>query len=260
MIKQERFVFITSISILLFSIIGHFFTSYIYDSRGEKHSNFIGIVTELSGNSKVRYVDDITWRDMSKSQKVYSYSYIYSGPDSKVTLAFLDQSSIAMGPNSLIFLNFRIHINSNQDQLNDLSLDVVKGKVDVDLREKSNIKDIKINDVILVTNDLETQISIEASGKKGMNVSLLKGEVDIKSNDENFKIKSGEKIEVTKNKNPVKEKISQKILDKMKKIYQTEQERIRDDIRKKRSISYISKEIVKDVSSMFRGLFNLVLD
>jgi hypothetical protein len=256
MIKQERFVLVVSMFVLLLSIVGYFSTSYFYGLRSEKKSNLIGIVTELSGDSKVRYTDDVTWRDMSKSQKVYSYSYVYSGEDSKVTLAFLDQSSIAMGEKSLIFLNFRIHINDSTDQFNDLSLDVVKGSVDVGLRKNSNIKDIKINDVILVTNDLETQISIKASGKNGMNVSLLKGEVDVKSNDENYNIKSGEKIEVVKNKNPKKEKISQKILDKMKKIYQSEQERIRNDIRKKRSISYISKEILKDVAEVFRGLFS----
>ncbi len=189
--------------------------------------NFIGLVLEAEGDLKVRFGDSVNWRVLKKKDLLFSKTYLFTGEKSKGSFGFLDQSTINLGPNSLVYLDFvfeqqetqKISSNSNKS----LAVDLLDGSAQFEIKEKSNIKKIVINDVVVNLPSKPSSIQIKHDQQVGMELSVVEGEVGVSSEGNKYDVKAGEKVTVADNskvEDSKVEKISSEELEEMKKLAQ----------------------------------------
>jgi hypothetical protein len=242
--RQEKLILFISAFIILFAGIAYYYLPVIVLNLRPKAGNFIGLAVQIEGDVKMRYGDSVNWKEVKKNERIYTRTYLYTGENSSGFYAFLDKSSISLGQNSLIYLDFTIDEAAAKQGQDSLKIDLVDGKMDIDLKENSKFKQIKVDDAVIDISDQKTRIKLENDEDQGMEISVMQGEIDITKNDKSYNVKPGEKLGVKKQEKPKKSKVSKDMMEEMKKISDEEQARVNEELRKRRQLSYILQEFI----------------
>jgi FecR protein len=195
--KKERLILIISVMIILFATLIYFMLPTLFTTLNPPNQNFIGIVADIKGDAKVRYGDSISWRTLNRKDKIYANSNFFTGENSHATFAFKDKSSLTLDSNSLVFLNFA-PVNTAGTEGNPIDMELVEGKLEIDLKKKSNFHKIKIDDATIDISKEATKIKLSTSAESKVEVSVLKGEVAMAQKGKKYTIKSGQVLGISK--------------------------------------------------------------
>ena len=210
-----------------------------------KASEFAGLVLNTTGEVKIRFGDSINWKKLKTSDKVYSNSYLFTGPDSSAGFGFVDESSLNLGPNSLVFIGL-IKSKLKKEKSENLQLELVNGKMQVDLKKLSNIQSLKVADAVIELNKKSSTILLQ-NDNEGMQVSIMQGDVKITSKEGEYDIKSGEKLEVKAGETSKVAPLSPEVLEQMKKLSDSERKLLMEELQKSRNISSVITNLIKRI-------------
>lgn len=236
--RQEKLIISYSILIIILGIVSYLYLPDLMTALKSENLNFIGLVLEGEGDLKVRFGDSVNWRSLKKKDLLYSKTYLFTGEKSKGSFGFLDQSTINLGPNSLIYLDFVFEQKEKKktsfSELNkSLAIDLLDGSAQFELKDKSNIKKIIIDNIVVNLSNSTSSIQIKHNKKTGMELSVVEGDVGITSEGNKYDIKAGEKVTVAESSQVEEskvEKISSEDLEEMKKLAQKDRALVLDSL------------------------------
>lgn len=220
--------------------------------------NFIGLVIEAKGDTRMRLGDSISWFQLHNKDKIYSQAYLFTGKDSSATYAFLDESTIHLGENSLIFLDFLIDSSFYEEKKkissNGIAVDLVEGSMHFNLKDDSPVKKIKIDDTLIDVSDQSTVIHLNHD-KSGMAISVMKGDINILNKKSSYKVKQGEMLDIKNEQvDPTIKPVNQELMEEMKKIALEDHKRLMQELAEKRSLLSILNDIRLWIGDFFGQL------
>ena len=109
--RQEKFIISLSVALLLVAFMAYKIIPEVMSSLRPKGGNFIGMVLESQGEIKMRFGESVNWKPARKKDRIYSKVYLFTGENSSASFAFLDESSLNLGPNSLIYIDLSLDQN-----------------------------------------------------------------------------------------------------------------------------------------------------
>lgn len=244
--KPEKAIVASALALIGISAAAYMLLPAILQTFRPIQGNFIGLVHEIHNDVKTRYADTFTWQPAAARTELFSKTHIFTGSDSTARLIFLDGSYIELMENSLIFLDFQITEDSEDDK--PIKMDLFNGQVSIDLKENSQLKKIKINDTEVDLTDEATTLRLESKEEGGLSASVLKGKVGIKRKDMNYEIEKGKSFTASKDDETEEEAISDELLSEMK--------RMEEEIKKKREAAAQFQrrdlsQILKELQSIF---------
>lgn len=246
--RQEKFVLYTSIAIFVVAIsLSILLPENLANSRPGS-STFIGLTLESEGDVKMRFGESINWQTLTKKDKIFSKIYLFTGKNSEAKFAFLDESFLKLGPNSLIYLD--AIVDSQGKIISDgkkpqLSLDLVEGDININLKGKSLISTLKVGNKEVLTNSDETNLKIKSNDNEGSEVSVLQGSANVKSDYGERQLESGEKLAYSPQApEPSVEKIPDDIMEEMRKMSEEERTAYLYELQKKRGFAQIAQTIL----------------
>lgn len=200
--KQEKIIITVSIIGLIATIIGYLFLPLILNEIEPKNENFIGLVLDTKNDVKIRYANSVTWIKANKSDRIYTNTYLFTGSGSSSSYAFLDKSTIDLGENSLVLLDFSVDpaaAEAEKGKKRSVKIKVIEGEsVDIALVKESQVSDIEVENANINVNDEEMTINVSKKDKHPtFQVSSLSGEVDIEYNGKSYNMKSGQAMELS---------------------------------------------------------------
>ncbi len=214
--------------------------------------NFIGMVLESQGEIKMRFGESVNWKPARKKDRIYSKVYLFTGENSSASFAFLDESSLNLGPNSLIYIDLSLDQNGKSkkdDTSNQLAIELVDGQMQVDLKSNNMIKKLKIDDASIDISKENSIVKLNYNEKNGMEVSVMKGDINISTKENNFQVKHGEKIQVSKNEEDSKvEPIPADVLEEMKRMSESDRKAFLEEMQRKRGLAEIAQQIAELIS------------
>lgn len=239
--KREKLVLFFSLSVMSLAAIIFLALPRILDSFKPHNPNFIGLSTHSQGDVKIKFGDSLTWRKLDKKGKIYSRSYLFTGPNSTSSLAFLDKSTIKLDPNSLVSLNFDIvpgeeDVTLTEEGLPALKIGVLEGKVGLQLKPNSQVKKIEMEQSVLKLGNEATSLLLESGD--GDKVAVLAGGVTMRSRGETYQLKTGEKLGVQGDE-VKKEEVPDELLQEMKRIAMENDRQAFEEEKRKRQLSYL---------------------
>lgn len=244
--RQEKFILLLSGAILLLAFLALLIAPKILDSFRSSSTDFIGMVLEAEGETKMRFGDSVNWKPFVKRDKLYSKVYLFTGGNSSGSFAFLDESVLNLGPNSLVFIDLDFEDIKNKKDLDELAIELVDGEMKIDLKTKSIIQNIRVADASFNLSDNNSVLKVNYNDQTGMQVSVMKGNVDISTKDSTFKVKHGERLEISKNEQkPVIEPVPPEIMDEMKRMSEADRKALLEEMQRKRGFSSVALEIIK---------------
>ena len=248
--RQEKFIIVLSIGIFLLALLGLRLIPQLLESMKPTNSNFIGMVIEANGDTKIRFGDSISWRNAVKKDPIYSRAYLFTGENSTGTFAFLDESALSLGPNTLIYIDIVLGEDGKPKKQkksgikNELMIELVDGEMKIDLKDKSSIKTLKTEDASIGLSEKNSFVKLKYNNLNGMEVSVMKGNVNIQTKDRNFNVKHGERLEVLKRDDTVKTTpVSMEVMDEMKKMSEIDRRVLLEELQRKRGLGQIIQEV-----------------
>lgn len=214
-----------------------------------KDSKFIGLVIKGEGDLRMRFGESINWKKIQHKDKIYTQTYLFTGPKSSATYGFLDESTISLGENSLIYMDFKFNDEGSSMEPDDsVALELVEGEMQINLKNNSAVKKIKVEQAMIdVTKDQRTVIKLNYNENQGLDVSVIQGDINIKQKNINYNVKQGEKVGISNapNSEPVPEAIDEKTMEEIRRLAEEDHKKVIEDIKKKRQISNIISAILK---------------
>jgi len=248
--KKERLILIISVMIIFLSFIAYLTLPTLFTNFNPPNANFIGIVTDIRGDAKVRYGDSISWRTLNRKDKIYANSNFFTGEASHATFVFKDKSTLTLDSNSLVFLNFAPVSTGTEG--NPIDMELVEGKLDIDLKKKSNFHKIKIDDATIdITKDM-TKIKLSTSAASKVEVSVLKGEVEMAQKGRKYTVKSGQVLGISKLDLLKRDEVDPSLIDEIT-VIDEDGTNYLEETQKNRSFSHIFQGVIQT----FRKTFNL---
>jgi len=245
--RQEKSIIVFAISSLGIAIVMILWVlPNLMQSLESKASQFAGLVLNSSGEVKIRFGDSINWKQLKTSDKVYSNSYLFTGPDSSAGFGFVDESSLSLGPNSLVFIGLIKNKLDKDDSSENLQLELVNGKMQVDLKKLSNIRSLKVADAVIELNRKTSTILLQ-NDNEGMQVSVMQGDVKLTSKEGQYDIKSGEKLEVKAGETTEVNPLPPEVIEEMKKLSDEERKLLMEELQKNRNITSVIANILKRI-------------
>ncbi len=244
---QEKIIIYLSIGLISIATLGYFLLPIILDKLNPPNQHFIGMAVDVKDDVKIRFGDSINWKTLSNNEKIFSNSYLYTGDNSSARFIFLDKSSITLNNNSLVHLNFEVPRDSlkKDDNNNNLKLDLVDGKAALDIKEDSVIKKVKIQDTEIEVLDGASKLNLENTEEFGVKTAVYSGSANISRQGQKYKVKAGEKVEVSEENKIEKKPVSEKEMAMMKKIHKEIEENKRYLYENRRSFMTIIEEMVE---------------
>jgi hypothetical protein len=207
------------------------------------------MVLESKGEIKIRFGESVNWKPARKKDRIYSKVYLFTGDNSSASFAFLDESSLNLGPNSLVYIDLSLDQKGKakeEDQNNQLAIELVDGQMQVDLKSNKMIKKLKIDDASIDISKENSVVKLNYNEKNGMEVSVMKGDINISTKENNFQVKHGEKIQVSKNEEDSKiEPIPADVLEEMKKMSESDRKAFLEEMQRKRGLAEIAQQIAE---------------
>lgn len=246
--RQEKFIISLSVALLLVAFMAYKIIPEVISSLRPKGGNFIGMVLESNGEIKMRFGESVNWKPARKKDRIYSKVYLFTGENSSASFAFLDESSLNLGPNSLIYIDLALDqkSKSKDDPNNQLAIELVDGQMQVDLKSNNMIKKLKIDDASIDISKENSIVKLNYNEKNGMEVSVMKGDINISTKENNFQVKHGEKIQVSKNEEDTKvEPIPADVLEEMKKMSESDRKAFLEEMQRKRGLAEIAQQIAE---------------
>lgn len=212
-----------------------------------QNRNFIGLVINAEGDVRMRFGDSINWLNLTTKDKIYSQTYLFTGKNSSAIYAFLDESSISIGENSLIFMDFitdpTIRTSEEKDSAS-IAVNLVEGKMQINLKEESPVKMIKVDQTLINTGKDSTLIQLNYE-KQGMDISVIEGDINIVQNNTTYNVKPGEKLDIeNKDATPEIKRVDQKTMDEIMRIAKEDQKKALKEIIEKRQLGNIINDLV----------------
>lgn len=233
-------------------------TIYVYlpdlvEIVNPKDSKFIGLVIKGEGDLRMRFGESITWKKISSKDKIYTETYLFTGPNSSATYGFLDESTISLGENSLIYMDFKFNDEGTPSDPDDsVALELVEGEMQINLKNNSVIQKIKVEDAMIdVSKEQRTVIKLNYQDKQGLDVAVIHGNINIKQKNINYNVKQGEKVGIsnsqTNSTDPALETqvIDEKTMEEIRRFAEEDHKKIVEEMKKKRDISNIFNAILK---------------
>lgn len=194
----------------------------------------------------MRFGDSVNWRPFIKKDKIYSRVYLFTGTKSSGSFAFLDESVLNLGSNSLVFVDLNLQDIKNKKTLDELAIELVDGEMKIDLKSKSIIKNIRVADASINFSDKDSVLKVNYNDQTGMQVSVMKGDVNISTKDSKFKVKHGEKLEISKNEEKqIIEPVPQEIMEEMRRMSEADRKALLEEMQRKRGFSQVAHEFIK---------------
>ncbi len=251
--KEKIYLAISSLIVLLSSAV-YFNSAKIFNSMTPKPSGFIGVISSSKNDVRIRYGDSVSWLPANKDEELFSDSYVFTGEGSDAKLLFVDQSVILLSKNSLVHLNFSSLESKLSNKKNEVGLELISGKVNVKLNEKSMLDKVKVNDSILELDEKSiVRVDIANSGKN-VQVSVVEGGVDVRDKRQGrIPVKKGESLGVSEKEKPENKKLSEEELEKLRKAAEADNKRAKEmfkSFKNKRNIAIVLKEIVDYAKSL----------
>jgi hypothetical protein len=247
--RQEKFIISLSVALLLLAFIAYKIIPEVISSLRPKGGNFIGMVLESNGEIKMRFGESVNWKPARKKDRIYSKVYLFTGENSSASFAFLDESSLNLGPNSLIYIDLALDKKSKvkkDDSNNQLAIELVDGQMQVDLKSNKMIKKLKIDDASIDISKENSIVKLNYNENNGMEVSVMKGNINISTKENNFQVKHGEKIQVSKNEEDSKvEPIPANVLEEMKRMSESDRKAFLEEMQRKRGLAEIAQQIAE---------------
>lgn len=247
--RQEKLIWKFSLSLILISLLGYFTYPMFVEMSQPTSASFIGYAYKSKGDIRIRQGNSINWVNIGEKDPVYSDTYIFTGKNSSAKFIFLDESTLRLGENSLIHLNFVIPESKIKKRKSDdpkakekdgkaqtanaktaeaptekIKMEFIDGKLDIDLKENSNVDSIKINDTELSVQEGKTKIAI-SNKDENFTMSVIEGDVSMSNSGQGIKVKAGERVQITQGEEEKKEKIPEKAFEKLKDIAAKEEEK-----------------------------------
>ncbi|HXH76827.1 MAG TPA: hypothetical protein VNJ08_17795 [Bacteriovoracaceae bacterium] len=234
--KREKLILFFSMLIIVVAAIVFLSLPRVLNSLRPHNPNYIGLATQIEGDVKVRFGNSLSWRKLEKRERIYSHSFLFTGPNSTSSFAFLDKSTIKLDANSLVSLNFDVEnsdgtVDKTPAGLPVLRIGVLEGKVDMKLLKGSQVRRIDMDQSYMNVSHTPAMFMLENS--EGDNVSVLDGGLTLKSKGETYDVPAGSKLEV-KGDMAKKEMVPQKMLDEMLRIALENDKRAFEEEKKKR--------------------------
>jgi hypothetical protein len=247
--RQEKFIISLSVALLLVAFMAYKIIPEVISSLRPRGGNFIGMVLESKGEIKMRFGESVNWKPARKKDRIYSRVYLFTGENSSASFAFLDESSLNLGPNSLIYIDLSLDQkdkSKKDDSNNQLAIELVDGQMQVDLKSNNMIKKLKIDDASIDISKENSIVKLNYNEKNGMEVSVMKGDINISTKENNFQVKHGEKIQVSKNEEDSKvEPIPADVLEEMKKMSESDRKAFLEEMQRKRGLAEIAQQIAE---------------
>lgn len=189
MLKPEKIIIY--ISIALFTLSVYLYSKEIKNLEQEEEKanrNFIGVVVDSTGDTKIRFGDSISWKKLAQKSRIYTGAYLYTGKDSSIKVALLDHSSINLEENALIFIDSLPNIQKVQrlkeQRLDPLQLKYYGGVALIETTENSAIKKIETKTEKIELNKKKTNLKIEeveseTKKEKTRSISVISGNVSL---------------------------------------------------------------------------------
>jgi|GEM_PF-3781924 len=245
--KQEKIIISVSLGVFLLVVIVLQLIPYIASSIEEKNSDFIGLVVETKNDAKLRFGDSVSWKKAEKMDRLYSKSYLFTGDDSFMSYALLDGSKISLSSNSLVFLDYSATDLKKDSTDAPLDIELLNGNVGVNIKEKSKLKKIKVDNTVIDFTDKKTHISLTRSEDKSVEIVVMQGDVNIVKDNKNFQIDSGEKLSISADEkaSPEESKVDESTLDEMKRIAAQENWESLEELQKKRNFKFYLEKTLR---------------
>lgn len=229
------------------ALLGNKYLPDIMGGLKPQNKNFIGLVIQAQGDVRMRFGDSINWLNLTSKDRIYSQTYLFTGKDSSAIYAFLDESSISIGENSLIFMDFvmdpSIRVGDKKDQ--SIAVNLVEGKMQINLKEDSTLKMIKVDETLINTGKEKTLIQLNYE-KQGMDISVIEGDINIVQNNTSYKVRPGEKLDIeSKDAPPEIQKVDQKTMDEIKRIAEEDKKKALKEIIEKRQLGNIINDLLQ---------------
>lgn len=245
--KREKLVLILSFTLITLAAGFYVLMPKILNSFKPHNPNFIGLSTHTTGDVKIRFGDSITWRKLEKKEKIFANSYLFTGPNSSSTFAFLDKSTIKLDANSLVSLDFQVQgqdgtVPLTAEGMPTLKIGLVEGKADVRLRPNSQVKSIHMDQsVVNIGNDAAI---IQLEGGKDNKIAVMDGQVNVTSKGQTHEVKAGEKAVSNADEEELKkEEVPDELMEEMKKLALENDRLMFEEEKKKREFFYLIKQM-----------------
>ena len=240
--RQEKTIVIISTTTLSVAILLTLLLPRIFNDLDPMSGQFAGLVLKQQGDVRIRFGDSINWKKLSTQDKVYSNSYLFTGADSAANFGFVDESTLNLGANSLVYIGL-IQNKLEKSKNDDMQIELVNGKMQMDLKQLSKIQSIKIADAVIELNKKSSTIRLE-NNNDSMEVSIMQGEVKLTSKEGVYNVKSGEKLEVKSGQESQVEPLSPELIQEMKKHSAEDRKLMLEEYQKGRNISSIIANII----------------
>ncbi len=197
----------------------------------------------------MRFGDSINWRKLRSKDRIYSQTYLFTGADSSASYGFLDESSISLGANSLIYMDFTFKKNGRGNAGDAVALELVEGEMQINLKEKSPVKKIKIQDAMIdISKQQKTIIKLNYEQTEGLDIAVIQGDIDIKQKNVSYNVKQGEKVGIaSEDSTPVAKTIDEKTMEEIKRIAESDHKKTVEDLKNKRQFNYVFQQFIEIV-------------
>lgn len=249
MTRQEKLIGGFAIALIVLGLAAYTLIPSLLSGIDSANRNLVGIVINGTGELKMRLGDTANWRTLKEKDPIYSKAYLFTGNQSTAEYLFLDESTITLNENSLVFIDFNGLKASKTDD--SLDIDLIDGKMVLDLSEKNNFKKIKVAETTIDVTEQKTKIVIGSDEKLGVDISVYQGGVDISRKDQKINLKSGEKISVSQNE-IVKEAVDSELLDELNRLAESDRKRILSELRKDRELTVVFKKVLESMRQFLR--------
>lgn len=228
---------------IIIAIFTYVFLPDVLEVMNSPNSKFIGVITKADGDIRIRYGESINWRSAKKNDQIYAHTYIFTGNNSEASYGLLDESSVTIGPNSMIFLDA---INSQVIDGRGLSLELIEGKMQLNLKDGSEVKRVQTDDsVIDLKQNQKLLVQLNYEKDDGLQVSVYDGDIKIRRNNQEQSVKSGETTSLSDPTSPpAVEKIDPIELEKIKKDEEKKQIENIANLKRKRQVSYLINSLL----------------
>lgn len=241
--RQEKTIILFSSLFLTVAVIATLLLPDVFNSIAPSGGQFAGLVLKSKGDIRIRFGESINWKKLTAKDKIYSNSYLFTGEDSSANFGFIDESSLSLGSNSLVYVGL-INNKLEKSQNENLQLELVNGSVQVDLKKLSQIQSIKVADAVIKLNKKSSTIRLQ-NNPDSMEVSIMQGDVQLTSKEGEYNIKSGEKLEIKSGEKSQVAKMSPELIKEMKKLSDEDRKMLMDEFQKNRNISSLIANLLE---------------
>lgn len=228
--------------------------SFFDSASTDKIGKVIGLATNVKGHVRVRFGESISWKQVELNERIYGDSYLFSGEGSQADFIFVDESSLKLDQNSMVYLDKSTY-NPEQDKRSEsMNLDFVNGQIDIKINNETMINSIKVNNSVINLKEGQAHFRIiNHKQDEKFDVSVLNGSVDLKERGKSFKVISGEKLQISKDKAPEKGKISKELREKLAKLEtEPKQNQLFKDFKNRSDFAYYLEKLGRVLINFFK--------